>query len=246
MKVTYNLTDRKPFVKALEVITGEDAVYKRTPTYAYEVGCFTITREGNLEFDDMADPEYIDEVLKCLEARGFVYESSEYHSEQPAPEMREDTPVERMFPEDVAIEAQLTEDNKITVSMLRSEFTDQTIENLNNLMAAKGRLIKKALGIQELPIEITEDRVKFHWFSEMDIPKMLTYTKFITALRDMAKSQKRISPKEKESTNEKYAFRCFLLRLGFIGDEFKKDRKILLENLEGSAAFKTKKGEQKV
>ena len=47
-----------------------------------------------------------------------------------------------------------------------------------------------------------------------------------------------------EVVNEKYAFRCFLLRLGFIGDEYKQDRKILLENLEGSAAFKTKKEEQ--
>ena len=38
--------------------------------------------------------------------------------------------------------------------------------------------------------------------------------------------------------NEKYAFRCFLLRLGFIGDEFKADRKVLLQNLSGSTAFK--------
>ena len=42
----------------------------------------------------------------------------------------------------------------------------------------------------------------------------------------------------KEVINEKYTFRCFLLRLGFIGDEFKMDRKILLENLSGSSAFR--------
>ena len=49
--------------------------------------------------------------------------------------------------------------------------------------------------------------------------------------------------KEREVENDKYAFRCFLLRLGFIGDEYKLTRKILLENLEGSAAFKMKKEE---
>ena len=54
----------------------------------------------------------------------------------------------------------------------------------------------------------------------------------------MAKTQKRINAKEKEVDNEKYAFRCFLLRLGFIGDEFKAERKILLRNLTGSSAFK--------
>ena len=46
---------------------------------------------------------------------------------------------------------------------------------------------------------------------------------------------------EKDVTNEKYAFRCFLLRLGFIGAEYKADRKILLKNLTGSSAFKTVK-----
>ena len=45
--------------------------------------------------------------------------------------------------------------------------------------------------------------------------------------------------------NEKYAFRCFLLRLGFIGEEFKQSRKILLSNLDGSSAFKTVKEEPK-
>lgn len=41
-----------------------------------------------------------------------------------------------------------------------------------------------------------------------------------------------------EESNEKYAFRCFLLRLGFIGPKFKDQRKVLLRNLTGSAAFK--------
>jgi hypothetical protein len=39
--------------------------------------------------------------------------------------------------------------------------------------------------------------------------------------------------------NEKYTFRCFLLRLGFIGEEYKETRKVLLKNLSGSSAFKS-------
>ena len=59
----------------------------------------------------------------------------------------------------------------------------------------------------------------------------------------MSIAKKRVQAKEKEVDNEKYAFRCFLLRLGFIGSEFKEDRKILLKNLEGSSAFRdAKKG----
>ena len=54
----------------------------------------------------------------------------------------------------------------------------------------------------------------------------------------MARNQKRITAKEKPADNEKYAFRCFLLRLGFIGTEYKGERKVLLKNLSGSSAFK--------
>ena len=54
----------------------------------------------------------------------------------------------------------------------------------------------------------------------------------------LSREQKRITVTEKAVDNEKYAFRCFLLRLGFIGDEYKVDRKILLRNLKGSSAFK--------
>lgn len=67
---------------------------------------------------------------------------------------------------------------------------------------------------------------------------MKAYTHFIAKLCEMAQNQKRITAKEKEIDNNKYAFRCFLLRLGFIGTEYKAERKILLRNLSGSSAFK--------
>jgi hypothetical protein len=67
----------------------------------------------------------------------------------------------------------------------------------------------------------------------------LTVMRFITAICRMAKNAKRITAKEKEVPNDKYAFRCFLLRLGFIGAEYKETRKQLLKRLEGSSAFRT-------
>ena len=53
-----------------------------------------------------------------------------------------------------------------------------------------------------------------------------------------AEQESLVQIKEKEIVNEKYEFRCFLLRLGLIGDEYKDVRKQLLKNLSGSAAFK--------
>ena len=107
------------------------------------------------------------------------------------------------------------------------------VGNLTNLLTAKEHLIKKALGIDDLDIEVSEDTVSFPWFTEMPEPETVkAYTHFITALGKMSRDLKRIS------ANEKYAFRCFLLRLGFIGNEYKAERKILLKNLSGNSSWK--------
>lgn len=113
------------------------------------------------------------------------------------------------------------------------------LANLKNLFSAKGKLIKKALGIDELPIETNDKSISFPWFSKMpDFDSVQAYSKLILLLCKMSREQKRISPNETQTDNEKYAFRTFLLRLGFIGKEYKADRKILLKNLTGSSAFR--------
>lgn len=72
--------------------------------------------------------------------------------------------------------------------------------------------------------------------SELDAVN--AYTEFISKLCELAIKLKRVSLKDKEVENEKYAFRCFLLRLGFIGDDSKLARRILLQNLSGNSAFR--------
>lgn len=112
------------------------------------------------------------------------------------------------------------------------------LSKLGKILENKGDLIKKALGVTSLVIEEDEEKVSFPWFDELDENHAMTYTKFIAALCKMSIDAKRINDSSKEVANEKYAFRCFLLRLGFIGDEYKVDRKILLEKLSGSSAFR--------
>ena len=67
------------------------------------------------------------------------------------------------------------------------------------------------------------------------------YTDFITLLCDRARNAKRITAKEREVDNERYAMRGFLLQLGAIGKEYSVMRKVLMDNLSGSAAFRDKK-----
>ena len=235
MRIEFNRTgaERKALVKAISEITGAAAVYKYVPTCAYEIDYFTVTKDGALEFDDRADSEEIENLLEQLAERGFTA------AEMPdtAANSGEEENTEKVS-EDADAEPQ-GENVGLTVTI---PIDNVAVGNLTKLLDAKGSLIKKALGIVELPIEITEDAVSFPWFSlSSDLNSAKAYANFITALCRMSKEQKRINATEKEVTNEKYAFRCFLLRLGFIGAEYKADRKILLKNLTGSSAFKTVK-----
>ncbi|WP_156817668.1 hypothetical protein [Anaeromusa acidaminophila] len=89
---------------------------------------------------------------------------------------------------------------------------------------------------------INGDTVSFPWFPKTTEPDEINaYTQFVDKLCDMARALKWAIAQTVETDNDKYAFRCFLLRLGFIGGEYKMARKILLHNLDGDGAFRRKK-----
>lgn len=240
MKIIYSLKERKPFVQALEEITGTKSVYKKPPTFAYEVGCLTITRDGDLEFADNVDEDSMKDILSELEKRGFIAKENPYLKKQEILSEEKESSEEEHLESDNREESPEKEDLGLTVSMPEKYFNEQTLTKLKNLITSKQTLKKKALGITELPIKVEDEKVSFPWFEikPADEDAVTAYSHFIYALCEMAKNQNRISATEKEVENEKYAFRCFLLRLGFIGEQYKKERKILLQNLSGSAAFK--------
>lgn len=228
MTIYYNAQDRKPLVKAISEFTGADAVYMRTPTYAYRIDYFTVTREGNLEFDDRADSEEIESLLEFLAERGFIAEVADTNTTEQPETASEEVPA-------TADSAEHSEPVGLTVEV---PLESTAVDNLTKLLEAKGRLIRRALAVDNLPIEVTDSTVKFPWFADCGADECKAYTHFISALCELAANAKRVTAKEKETDNDKYAFRCFLLRLGFIGSEYKAERKILLRNLTGSSAFR--------
>ena len=229
MTLRYNLTgsDRKRLVSSISEITGASAKYLGAPSFAYQVDYFTIDRNGGVTFDDRADSEEVEEVLEAIAAAGFECEPQD-GGEQPSGEETKEAA-------EAADRAPQEENVGLTVEIPLDKVA---VGNLTKLLDAKGNLIRKALGITDLRIEVLEDRVAFPWFSQVDADSAAAYTHFISALCEMSRNAKRVTATEKPVDNEKYAFRCFLLRLGFIGSEYKMERKILLKNLTGSSAFK--------
>ena len=68
--------------------------------------------------------------------------------------------------------------------------------------------------------------------------QLKSYIQLCLALSQMAKTVRTASPKPQQNENPKYAMRTWLLRLGFIGDEFKTAREILTKRLAGDTAFR--------
>ena len=256
MERKFNATGerRKEMVKVISGIVGMKAVYMRMPTCAYAISNFTVSKEGALTWDERSSGELVEKVLAGLAQAGFTAEPEETAEAQAEPEETAEAQAE---PQDSAEEAaeetaadiqetaageeaaEPQEGIGLTVSLPRESFTDAALENLHRLVDAKAALIKKALAVESLPVEADAEKVSFPWFADgQDGDSARAYTHFITALCDMARRQKRVTAKERPADNEKYAFRCFLLRLGFIGAEYKGERKILLKNLSGSSAFK--------
>ena len=211
MNIKLLAENRKAAAARLAEITGAEARYTRVPRCAYEVGAYVLEKDGTITIEEGADLQ----PLRILADEGFI-ENFEAPAEESTTESE---------PELIGLTVEIP-------------FDKVNVGNLMKLLDAKGDLIKKALGISDIRIEMKEDRVAFPWFTEVEPESAMAYTNFIAALCRMSKEAKRVTATAKEVENEKYAFRCFLLRLGFIGTEYKKDRKILLQNLSGSAAFR--------
>ena len=230
MRIEFHRTgaERKALVTAIGEILEVRPKYKGMPSAAYEIDYYTVTKDGTLEFDDQADSEEVEKLLEQLADRGIVAAPAEMAQAWLNARAEELSKASETEPQEANV--------GLTVEIPLDKVS---LGNLTKLLEAKRKLIRKALGIRELSIEILEDRVAFPWFEELpDSDAAKAYTHFISALCEMSRNAKRVTATEKPVENEKYAFRCFLLRLGFIGSEYKAERKILLKNLTGSSAFK--------
>ena len=237
MERNYNVSgaDRKRLVKAIGDALGIRPKYMGTPSFAFQIGSYEVSKHGVLIFEE---DEQTASVLAAIEAAGFI-------AEEDAPEAAEE-PQKSEISEDMpqyvnSANNEPQEDTiNLSISMPRENFSDTTLTNLDALLKSKGNLIKAAFDIEEVNYTLTEERITFAWFhGTLTSEAYRAYTDFIGKLCDMARRQKRVLAREKEVDNPKYAFRCFLLRLGLIGNKYKISRKILLQNLWGNSAFKS-------
>lgn len=229
MSIKYNYhvtgTERKPLIQAISNLLGSPAVYQGAPTFAYAIGGYSLDRNGILHCPDNAVSGERKQLIQKLREQGFIAEPSEVEPLEPSATVPEEPQYPMAF----------------TVEITRTGFTETALQNLQKIIASKETLLKKALGADALDVTVAEEKLCFPWFTlhEAGSGEADAYSRLIAALCRMAKERKRITAKECGAENDKFHMRLFLVQLGFIGDEYKPARRILLRYLSGNSSWKS-------
>jgi len=232
---------RKALVKALAEILETKATYLGVPSCAYQIGDFYLAKDGAL-----TGPELFG-LLTALHERGFDPVAEEA---DPAPEAEEapvvvstaadpiSEPAAELAPE-LKAPAEL-EPDQVVIEVPLADFTPEALDRLAAMVTAKEALIKKALNVDSLPIQILSDRIAFPWFTSTDGAEVNAYAQFITALANTARGKKRVTAKAPADGfgNEAFAMRVFLIGLGLIGPEYKLARALLGKGLDGNSGWR--------
>ena len=161
LKFELNIADRKTLANRMEELTGIHPYYTRAPLYAYDIGNYTIDRDGNL----LVEPENADaELLTTLLNEGLIRGGESIESTDDQPENTEPTenlaeePVAEAEPDDTAEDEQPDAEGSeseeqpeevpldLELAFPTSQHNGVSLRNLVNLIYSRGRLISKATG----------------------------------------------------------------------------------------------------
>ena len=160
LKFELNIADRKTLANRMEELTGIHPYYTRAPLYVYDIGNYTIDRDGNL----LVEPENADaELLTTLLNEGVIRGGESVESTDDQPENTEPTenlaeePVAEEEPDDTAEDEPDAEGSEseeqpeevpldLELAFSTSQHNGVSLRNLVNLIYSRGRLISKATG----------------------------------------------------------------------------------------------------
>ena len=269
MRYNYNLSgsSRRPLVEAVSQILDKPAIYQGAPSFAYMIGDYTVDRNGVLSYSNTIHPDFAAVLVSDLRERGFIAATisdaadnatanhatdAEPVVENPveadnsaaaeAASVEEDDTADMTVAENIASAETVNPESPdiLTIEVPNTGFTPETKENLKKIVASKKTVLEKALETDGLPIVEKDDKITFPWFTFHGLEgEAEAYGCLVAAICKMAKEQKRVTATEKSVENAKFTMRLFLIRLGFIGDEYKTARKILLRNLTGNSSWKS-------
>lgn len=239
MEIKTTAENRKDVVQAVREFCGEDSVYLGPPTFAYQVGNYTIGRDGTVTAE-----EENEELREFLVGKGLV-----------APEvtmMNVAVPTGDITPAGMKnlifllhskqyLMNRMVGYNAFSISeKLIEELEQKQPEDMDAFYSLLAGYADKNLGFAADAEQIT-----FIFPAQEDAGKNAALTELMANMVQYVRSAKRVNPKLVMEENEKYYLRSWLLRIGFSGKEAKEKRSVLLQGLKGHTAFRTPQDEEK-
>ncbi len=218
--------DRKEKIKILGKHLGIKPKYLGVPSFAYEVGDFTITREGTI-IDKAGDEMKLDEILNSSgETTETEFDSIEISFPM---EGHDERTIKNLLNMIYSKQSLIKKVFDCSENIVEKELIDEisTLESLSEILTTINKENCKG-------IDFNDEKITFN-FINGDIQ---TSSEFLSLLIKKAKELQYTSSKPIETDNDKYTFRTWLIRLGMIGPEYKAHRKTLLSSLTGSSAFR--------
>lgn len=218
--------DRKEKVKILGKHLGIKPKYLGVPSFAYEIGDFTVTRDGTI-INKAGDEMELDEILNSSEETiETEFDSIEISFPM---EGHDERTIKNLLNMIYSKQSLIKKVFDCSENIVEKELIDEisTLESLSEILTTINKENCKG-------IDFNDEKLTFN-FINGDIQ---TSSEFLSLLIKKAKELQYTSSKPIETDNDKYTFRTWLIRLGMIGPEYKAHRKTLLSSLTGSSAFR--------
>ncbi len=245
---------RKELVHKLAEHLEVRPVYLAAPSFAYQVGEYTVNRQGNI----------LDSEGQVLELEALLAGGKE------EPELEIITEQKETAEANTSVE---TKPTALEVGIPLEGYDGRSLRNLLHMIYSKQPLIKKALNLdtdlvseevitalQQQPMttlehfqnalagkscpgidfDFNKGAITFKLGRDGDdSEKVEAATQLLELINiNVRRLQRNVAAKVKATDNEKYTFRTWLLRLGMIGDDYRLARRVLLQNLPGNSAFR--------
>ena len=255
--------NRKQLIKALEAKYGVKAKYLWAPSFAYEITIgdttYTIDKEGKIvtpSGEELQAEELLNETLETEEVIADAEPLEEMTAEANPNEEDKDSegmdyeialPLEghdaktlrnlinMTYAKQMLIMKALGITDEILTEAFVSDLNQVPMETLEEFRTA----IEQIPNLSNQCIGFNFDEKTLSFKVELPPEKVEAAISLFALINKNAMAQHYASFKVKSTTNEKYTFRTWLLRLGMIGDEYKKVRKELLSSLSGNGSFKS-------
>ena len=268
MEIKFNIekSQRKALAQKIGELTGAEVKYLGVPGCRYQIDFFTLDKNAVLSFSDRIDTDIVEKVLNGLAEAGYESKTVAPPEETDASaESEPDIPDEPSsgFPLRASISFPIAEHTVQSLTnlicMIHSRgallskatggqffadksladaiLDDKTFRSIHELIAYIR--VWEETNPELKGIRFADDKLIFDGFgAAQDAETVKTFTKLAAAMNKMAITQKRVQAKDVDDSNEKYALRIWLIRLGLNGADCKVDRKRLMAPLSGHTAFR--------